>query len=369
MRAIAVQTIADPAIARKKNPDFHSVKVSPWFPNPASMMDAQIVSRKATCACGGGCSSCKTSPPTLGGLQISEPGDTHEREADAVADHVMRMSDGSAASSHTPREGSSASRPWTPSGVKNSAPTDLSSIITRGTSGGGHPLDLSTRMFMESRFGRDFGDVRIHTDNGAAASARAVSAVAYTIGNRIVFGAGHYSPHTTPGRRLLAHELTHTIQQSNSSRLLVGRFAAPAIQTGVTGILQLQCEGKNYSSCSGGCTHPSGGTGVCRWSGAIATGCVCYKVDQPRLRELQQFLYNLIINALIAAGIVLTAAAIAVIIACLLGPCEVAALIAALGYVGAMIVMGILGSGGGASGGNPPVAGAGGGGSNQGTAA
>jgi len=78
----------------------------------------------------------------------------------------------------------------------------------------GRPLDEATRAFMESRFGYDFGGVRIHTDPKAASSATAVNALAYTVGSNVVFGRGRYAPGTTNGNRLLAHELTHVIQQS-----------------------------------------------------------------------------------------------------------------------------------------------------------
>jgi hypothetical protein len=78
----------------------------------------------------------------------------------------------------------------------------------------GRPLDQATRSFMEPRFGRSFGDVRVHTDTNAAASARAVDAAAYTVGPNIVFGSGHFRPQSTSGRRLLAHELAHVTQQS-----------------------------------------------------------------------------------------------------------------------------------------------------------
>lgn len=71
---------------------------------------------------------------------------------------------------------------------------------------------------MESHFGHDFGHVRVHDDRAAAESARRVDALAYTVGNDVVFGAGLYSPDTTTGRRLLAHELTHVVQQSRGSR-------------------------------------------------------------------------------------------------------------------------------------------------------
>ena len=78
---------------------------------------------------------------------------------------------------------------------------------------GGHALGDSTRSFMESQFQRDFSQVRIHTDARAADSAQSINAKAYTSGNDIVFGAGHYQPGTHEGKRLLAHELTHTVQQ------------------------------------------------------------------------------------------------------------------------------------------------------------
>lgn len=79
----------------------------------------------------------------------------------------------------------------------------------------GQPLDASTLSFMETRFGRDFSHVRAHTDERAGESARAVDARAYTVGADIVFGPGEYRPHNTAGRRLLAHELAHTVQQAN----------------------------------------------------------------------------------------------------------------------------------------------------------
>jgi len=77
----------------------------------------------------------------------------------------------------------------------------------------GQPLDGATRAFMEPRFGRDFGRVRVHTDERATQSARAVNALAYTVGRNIVFASGAFRPETSEGSLLLAHELTHTIQQ------------------------------------------------------------------------------------------------------------------------------------------------------------
>ena len=77
----------------------------------------------------------------------------------------------------------------------------------------GQPVDEGTRTFMESRFGHDFSRVRVHTDGKAPESARAVNALAYTVGRDVVFGAGQYAPGTTAGRRLMAHELSHVVQQ------------------------------------------------------------------------------------------------------------------------------------------------------------
>jgi len=83
----------------------------------------------------------------------------------------------------------------------------------------GTPLDPASRTFMESRFGHDFSRVRIHTGGTAALSADAVDARAYTVGQHVVFGAGAYRPNTDAGRRLLAHELTHVVQQSSGAAL------------------------------------------------------------------------------------------------------------------------------------------------------
>lgn len=80
-------------------------------------------------------------------------------------------------------------------------------------SGGGAPLDHDTRADMESRLGHDFGDVRVHNDSRAHESARAVNAHAYTVGPNIVFQRDRYDPSSTEGRTMLAHELTHVVQQ------------------------------------------------------------------------------------------------------------------------------------------------------------
>jgi hypothetical protein len=99
-------------------------------------------------------------------------------------------------------------------------------IVPAVLSSPGQLLDAGARAFMEPRFGHDFSGVRVHTDAKAAESARAVNALAYTVGMDVVFGEGKYAPGTSEGRRLLAHELTHVVQQRNintqQSRLTIG---------------------------------------------------------------------------------------------------------------------------------------------------
>ncbi|MDB4950665.1 MAG: hypothetical protein JWM27_3314 [Gemmatimonadetes bacterium] len=82
----------------------------------------------------------------------------------------------------------------------------------------GQALDAGTRAYMEPRFGHSFADVRVHADGAAADSARAVGARAYAVGSSVVFGSGRYAPGTPDGRRLIAHELAHVVQQSGAPR-------------------------------------------------------------------------------------------------------------------------------------------------------
>ena len=101
------------------------------------------------------------------------------------------------------------------------APTPRSapSIVHDVVNSSGQPLDTATRAFFEPRFGHDFSQVRIHADDRAAQSARSVQAAAYTVGQDVVFGASQYAPYDLKGRRLLAHELAHTIQQGHARPL------------------------------------------------------------------------------------------------------------------------------------------------------
>jgi hypothetical protein len=119
-----------------------------------------------------------------------------------------------------------AHRPqWSLSGIKMGLPNDsgevqgagLSPTVNQVLRTPGQRLDSTTRGTMESRFGHDFSRVRVHADPRASDSARAVGAGAFTVGDHVVFDSGFYSPETQGGRVVLAHELAHVVQQSNST--------------------------------------------------------------------------------------------------------------------------------------------------------
>src|SRR5215212_3833407 len=96
-------------------------------------------------------------------------------------------------------------------------PPAVPSIVHEVLGSQGRPLDSATRSFMEPRFGHDFSQVRLHADPNAAESAASVGAMAYTVGRDMVFGASRYAPGTHEGRRLIAHELAHVVQQGRSA--------------------------------------------------------------------------------------------------------------------------------------------------------
>jgi hypothetical protein len=113
--------------------------------------------------------------------------------------------------------------------VNQTEPAEVPSIVDEVLRSSGQPLEGDTRMFMESRFAHDFSRVRVHTDARAAESAQAVNALAYTVGRDVVFGAGRYEPGTIAGKTLLAHELTHTVQQEAQQSMNLQR----QLKTGV----------------------------------------------------------------------------------------------------------------------------------------
>jgi Domain of unknown function (DUF4157) len=137
-------------------------------------------------------------------LKVGTPGDVYEREADRVADQVIRQQ-----GSRDPVQ----ARPVRESDAGQMAAPP---IAQEAISASGLPLDSTTREWMGARFGHDFSRGRVHTEARAAASARALGARAYTVGTALVFDSGQYASDTAEGRRLLAHEFAHLVQQGSS---------------------------------------------------------------------------------------------------------------------------------------------------------
>jgi hypothetical protein len=206
-------------------------------PAPANGAWANL-QRASTCACGGSCPRCKSA---VSGLEISEPNDPYEREADAVADRVMRTV--GAASPVAPaepvlqpkratNEGEDDDEKLLQTKAESSSPSAQSSpgsssarsSVHAALSAPGQPLAAETRAFFEPRFGRDLSGVRLHTGAAAERSAREISASAYTVGRDIVFGNGGLVPETPAGRWLMAHELAHVLQQGAGEATVVRRF-------------------------------------------------------------------------------------------------------------------------------------------------
>lgn len=162
-------------------------------------------------------------------LAVSQPSDPLEQEAEHTAEQLMRMDSSEEVEEPAPETGVpgapavsrqvSTAKQAAGDGTSDGAGDEAESLVTSVLSGGGHPLDESTRAAMEPKFGHDFSRIRIHTDTQASQSADAIQAHAYATGNDIVFAQGKYAPGSADGQKLLAHELTHVVQQQ----------AAPAI--------------------------------------------------------------------------------------------------------------------------------------------
>ena len=145
-------------------------------------------------------------------LRIGATNDPLELEADRVADQIMAMPANSAAGTTAPHIQRVESQG---SGYQAAAPVS----VNRALAESGRPLEPHLEREMEQRFGRDFSRVRIHSSGIAEQSASDVNARAYTVGHNIVFGTGQYVPGSGEGQKLLAHELSHVVQQSSSNTL------------------------------------------------------------------------------------------------------------------------------------------------------
>jgi hypothetical protein len=156
-------------------------------------------------------------------LIVGQVNDPLEHEADRVADQVMRMPapeiEPAAALPQISRKCAACETEEEEQLQKKEARTSEATFVLRSP---GQPLDATTRAYFEPRFGQDFSNVRVHTGGTAEQSARGLNAQAYTVGHNIVFGAGRFAPGTHEGQQLLAHELTHVVQQTAAYRRNVG---------------------------------------------------------------------------------------------------------------------------------------------------
>jgi|GEM_PF-1782663 len=181
-------------------------------------------------------------PPIQAKLAINQPGDRYEEEANRTAEQVMHMPEPrivnrsemaqpllmrrscpkckkNASERKEDDEERLQMKPLiTPaSHCVQTSSSNVPPIVHEVLRSPGRPLDAATRAFMEPRFGHDFSRVRVHEDTRAAESARAVNALAYTMGRDIVFDRRRYGTERREERRLMAHELTHVVQQGNSA--------------------------------------------------------------------------------------------------------------------------------------------------------
>jgi Domain of unknown function (DUF4157) len=190
-------------------------------------------------------------------LVIGEVDDPLEHEADQIAYQVMRMSEpGLAVTAGPPQLSRKCSdceeedklrrKTIGPQAVAGEAPE----MVHQTLRSPGQPLDTKTRGYFEPRFGHDFSRVRIHSDASAAASARSVDARAYTFGSDIVFAAGAFSPGTSAGQRLLAHELAHTVQQHGGGAALRRQpdYTKPQADVASSGLTRLEVHGLTFGT-------------------------------------------------------------------------------------------------------------------------
>jgi hypothetical protein len=159
-------------------------------------------------------------------LCVGQTDNPLENEANRAAADVMRAPASRPTITQAPSQVSRKTVLSSPAGRKTRPPSaqDLGGvapeIVHQVLRAPGQPMDAETRAFMESRFGRNFGHIRIHTDATAAQSAKDLNARAYAAGNSIAFAEGEFAPHSPGGRSLLAHELAHTVQQGGQPQLI-----------------------------------------------------------------------------------------------------------------------------------------------------
>lgn len=153
--------------------------------------------------------------------------------------------------------------------AKSLGPSDVHEALRSSS----QPLDRITQEYMESRIGLDFSRVRVHTDSRAGDAAEGIGARAFTVGHDIVFGAGEYAPHTESGLRLLAHELTHVVQQRAAVLRAGAGQGNDAYEQHADEVAALVGQGKPAASL----LRPAGG----RWHSALGPPSALQKQEDP----------------------------------------------------------------------------------------
>ncbi len=239
----------------------------------------RVLQRK--CACGreagpsGECAECRRKRLQRRVVQpklvINQPGDRFEREAERAAETVMaggkpHVAVGSTAALTPPAALQCEAEP----DDATTHATEMAPLVEQALQTPGRPLAPATQQWMAQRFGHSFGQVRVHTDAQAAASARHLNAVAYTVGHEIVFREGAYRPDTEDGAHLLAHELAHVVQQegitSPQPRTLLQRACAatpcPPVLVPVPAVNPLYRDAEKCIQETYAATHPNSKPGV-----------------------------------------------------------------------------------------------------------
>ena len=160
--------------------------------------------------------------PRIQAKKIGKANDVFEQEADRIAERVVRMPELKNGSNerHGIQPATPVQRAASNTAIQNAEAQPATNDALHSE---GRPLDQNARTYMEPRFNHDFSQVRVHVGSNSARSASSINAKAYTAGRDIVFGSGQYQPHTQKGKKLLAHELTHVVQQSKANSQVVQR--------------------------------------------------------------------------------------------------------------------------------------------------
>lgn len=210
--------------------------LSEQAPQSSNRVGSSPVLRRCDCEGGGPCPTCEEEPQPqvrrqaeAGSESETEPEFLVPEEAESIdastaplleairfEDEPIVLHEGCAACQQNEDEKRTLRRSGGPGGpIPDDAAPVVNQLLRKST---GQPLDGMVRSFMEPRFGADFSQVRVHEGAEAAASARELGAHAYTVGRHIVFGEGRFAPTTESGKRLLAHELTHVVQQTGAGQ-------------------------------------------------------------------------------------------------------------------------------------------------------